>query len=147
MIVDLEVEVAADGDRVAGLAHASDSLPGIDVIALLDCGRTGHVTVEVAALLPFAVDQEVVAVENWVIAPAQDSTAANGDQRGIAGGDDVEALMRAAAAAGSAELADVAAGPVRALDREDVVEVGEAAVGRGDASESRHGCDRQKEKC
>jgi hypothetical protein len=91
------------------------------------------VGVEVAAVLAFAVDQQVVAVENRVVAAAQDAAAPDRDQRRVAGGDDVEALVTAAAAARDAEFADVAARPVWALDREDVVVVRDGAVtaGRG----------------
>jgi hypothetical protein len=131
--VDLEVEVAADRDCVASLPHGADSLAGPDAVALLDQGRAGHVGVEVAAVLAFAVDQQVVAVEDRVVAAAQDAAVAYGNQRGVAGGDDVEALVAAAAAARGAEFADVAARAVGTLDREDVVVVGDGAVAGGDA--------------
>jgi len=100
MCMDLEVKMTTDRDRVA-----------------------------VTAPLPFPVDQEIVAVEDWVIAAAQNLAAAHRHQRRAASGDDVEALVGAPAAARRTELADVAAGPVRALDRENVVVVGEAAGG------------------
>ena len=131
--VDLEVEVAADRDRVAGLPHGADPLSCPDPLALVDQGRAGHVGVEVAAVLAFAVDQQVVAVEDRVVAAAQDAAVADGHQRRVAGGDDIEALVSAAAAAGGAEFADVAAGAVRALDREDVVVIGDGAVTGRDA--------------
>jgi hypothetical protein len=66
-------------------------------------------------------------------------------QRCIAGGDDVEALVGAAAAARGAEFADRAAGSVRALDREDVVVVGGGAVAAGDAADSGCGEGREEE--
>jgi hypothetical protein len=75
--VDLEVEVAADRDCVAGLSHGADSLSRPDSVALADQGRAGHVGVEVAAVLGFAVDQQVVAVEDWVVAAAQDAAVAD----------------------------------------------------------------------
>jgi hypothetical protein len=87
------------------------------------------VGVEVAAVLAFAVDQQVIAVEGRFIAVAQDPAVADRDQRRAAGGDDVEALVGTAAIAGGAEFADRAAGAVGALDREDVAVEGEAAVG------------------
>jgi len=118
--VDLEVEVAADGAGVAGSADAADALAGPDALAAVDRGGTDQVGVEVAALLALTVDQQVVAVEDRVIAGAQNAAGRRGDQRRAAGGDDVEALMPAAAAARGAELADVATRPVRAPDREDV---------------------------
>jgi hypothetical protein len=97
--------------------------------------------IEVGAILAFAVDQEVVAVEDWVIARLQDLAVADRDQRRVAGGDDVEALVGATAAARSAEFADRAAGAVRALDREDVAEIGDGAVIGGDTGRGRRGQD------
>jgi len=120
--------MAADRDRVAGLPHRADSLAGVDALARVDQGRAGHVGVEVGAVLACAVDQQVVAVEDRVIAAAQDLAGADRDQRGAAGGEDVEALVGAPAAARGAEFADRAAAAVRALNREDVAEIGEAAV-------------------
>jgi hypothetical protein len=67
------------------------------------------VGVEVAAALAFAVDQQVVAVEDRVVAGPEDAAVADRDQRRLAGGDDVEALVGAAAVAAGAELADRAA--------------------------------------
>ena len=128
MHVDLEVQMATDRDRVAGLPHRSDALAGVDALAAVDQGRSRHMGVEVGAILAFAVDQQVVAVEDRVIAAAQDLAVADGYQRGAAGGDDVEALVGAPAVAGGAEFADRAAAAVRALNREDVAEIGEAAV-------------------
>ncbi len=129
--VDLEVEVAANADRVAGLPHRADALAGEDPIAAMKRGRTGHVGVEVRALLAFAMDQQVMAVKHRVVAGSQHLAVSYRDEGRAAGGDDVEAFVPAAAAARSTELADVAAGAVRPLDGEDVVVVGEAAV-RGD---------------
>jgi hypothetical protein len=129
--VDLEVEVAADGAGVAGLADRADSLAGPDPIAAVDEGRSDQVGVEVAAVLALAVDQQVVAVEDRVIADPQNAAGRRGDKGRAAGGDDVEAFVGAAAVAGGAELADRAAGPVRAIDREDVVvERSRAVAGR-----------------
>jgi hypothetical protein len=143
--VDLEVEVAADGGGVAGLADLAHSLAGPDSVAALDEGGAGHVGEEVAAVLAFAVDQQVVAVEHRVVAPAQDTAVAHGDERRAAGGDDVEAFVSAPTAARRAELADIAATAVRPLDREDVVVVGGTAVAVGDAGGGRCG-ERRKEK-
>jgi hypothetical protein len=128
--VDLEMEVAADRDRVTGLADRADSLAGVDALATVDQGRPRHVGVEVGAVLAFAVDQQVVAVEDRVITAAQDPAVADRDERRVAGGDDVEAFVGAAAAAGSAELTDRAACAVRPLDGKDVAVEGEAAVSR-----------------
>jgi hypothetical protein len=86
------------------------------------------VGVEVGAALAFAVDQQVVAVEDRVIAAAQHLAVADRYQRRATGSDDVKALVGAAAAAGGAEFADRTAGAVRALDREDVAVEGEATV-------------------
>ena len=130
MHVDLEVEVTADRDRVAGLADEADGLAGIDVLAAVYQGGPWHMGVEVGAVLAFAMDEQVIAVEDRVVAGAQDLAIADRYQRRVAGGDDVEALVGAAAVAGGAEFADRAAGAVWALDREDVAVGGEAAVGR-----------------
>src|ERR1044071_7714472 len=117
--VDLEMEGTADADRGAGLPHCPDALAGVEALAAANQGRARHVGVEIGAVLAFAVDQQVVAVEDRVISSAQHLAAAYGDERRAAGGDDVEAFVPAAAAAGRAELADVAAGAVRSVDRED----------------------------
>ncbi len=114
------MEVAADRDRVAGLPHRAYSLARVDAIASFWQGRAGQVGVEVAAIFAFAVNEEVVAVEDGVVAGAQDAAVAYRDQRRVAGGDDVEALVGATAAARGAEFADRATRPVRAVDREDV---------------------------
>jgi hypothetical protein len=143
--VDLEMEVAADRDRVTGLAHRADPLTGEDALTAAHEGPVRHMGVEVAAVLAFAVDQDVVAVENRVIPRAQDPAVANGDQRRPAGGDDVEAFVAAAAAAWRAEFADRAAGPVRALDREDVAVVLDTAIAMGDPGGSGCGKDRKQE--
>ena len=127
--MNLEVKVAANGDRVAGLPHRAHSFAGEDAVAAVDWGRSGQVGVEVGAVLGFAVDQEVVAVEGWVVAGAEDFAVADGDQGCATGGDYVEALVGAIATAGGAEFAYVAAGAVGALDGEGVVLVGETAVG------------------
>ena len=129
MHADLKVEVAADRDRIAGLPHGAYSLAGVDTIAATNQGRPRHVRIEVGAILAFAVDQEVVAVENRVIAGSQDLAVANGDQWRAAGRNDVESLVGPAAAAGGAEFTDRASGAVRALDGEDVAVVGKTTVG------------------
>jgi hypothetical protein len=140
--VDLEVEVAANGYCVAGLADEADRLARPDALAAVDEGGAGHVGVEVAAILAFAVDQQVVAVEDRVIARAQYRAVADRDEGRVAGGDDVEALVGATTVPRSAEFTDRTAAAVRALDREDVGVVGDAAVagrdlGRGGCGESR----------
>ena len=144
--VDLEVEVTADRDRVAGLADGADPLPLPDPLALVDQGRARHVGVEVAAVLSFTVDQQVVAIEDRVVAGAQDSAVAHCYQWRVAGGDDVEALVGAAAAAGGAEFPYVAAGAVRALDREDVAVVGGGTVAIEDLRGGASGGKREEEK-
>lgn len=146
MDVDLEVEVATDGDRVAGLPHGADALALEDAPAAVDEGGPDEVGVEVATVLAFAVDQEVVAVEDGVVARAQDAAVADGDQRRAATGDDVEAFMGATARARGAVGADVAARPVRGLDREDMAVVGDAAVAAGDLGGSRRPERREEEK-
>ena len=129
--VDLEVEVAADGAGVAGLADGADALAGEDTLAAVDQGWAGQVGVEVAAVLAFAVDQQVVAVKDRAIARAQDLAVADGNQWRAAGGDDVEAFVSAPTVAGCAEFANRAAGAVRPLDGEDVaVELGRSVAVR-----------------
>jgi hypothetical protein len=128
MHVDLEVQVAANRDRVAGLPHRADALTGIDALALVDQGGSRQVGVEIASVLAFAVDQQVVAVEDRVIAGPQHLAVADGDQPRVAGGNDVEALVGATAAAGGAELANRAAGTAPALDGEDVSVEGGGAI-------------------
>jgi hypothetical protein len=136
------MEVATDGDRVAGLADGADPLPRPDPLAPVDAGRPDQVRVEVAAVFALSVDFEVVAVEDRVVADVGDPAGRGGDELGPAVGDDVEAFVGAAAVARRAEGADVAAGPVRPLDREDVAQVFGAAVavagrGGGDGSGER----------
>jgi hypothetical protein len=135
--VDLEVEVAANRDRVAGLPYEADGLAGVDLLAAVDQGRPRHVGVEVGAVLAFAVDQQVIAVEDRVIAGPQHFAAPHRNQRCAAGGDDVEAFVGAAAVARGAEFADRAAGAVRALDGEDVTVEGGGAVAVGNSGRSR----------
>jgi hypothetical protein len=143
--VDLEMEVAADADRVAGLPYGADALSLPDPLALADERRPRQMGIEVAALLAFAVDQQVVAVEDGVVAGPQNPAIGDGDQLGAAAGDDVEALMGAAAAARRAELTDGAADPVRPLDREDVAVIGGAADRAGDAGRGRSGQGEEKD--
>jgi hypothetical protein len=138
------MEVAADRDRVAGLADGADPLALPDALALSDRRRTRQVSVKVAAPLAFAVDQQVVAVEDRVVAAAQDAAVGDRDQLGLAGGDDVEALVGAAVAAGSAEFADGAADPVRALDRENVAVVGNGTDRARNAGGGRSGQEDEK---
>lgn len=130
--MDLEVEMTADGTGISGLADRANSLPGPDTIAALDRRQTDHVSVEVAALLALAVDQQVVAVEDRVIAHVQHKAGRDGNQGRAAGGDDVEAFVRPATAARGAEFADGAARPVRPVYGEDMrVELGPAGSSGG----------------
>jgi len=128
MDVDLEVEVAAEAAGVAGFADGADPLPLPHPLALVNAGRPRHVGVEVAAGLAFTVDQQVVAVEDRVVALLQDPAVADGDQGRAAGGGDVEAFVDAAAAAWGVVGADGAPYAVPPLDREDMAEVGDAAI-------------------
>jgi hypothetical protein len=125
--VDLEVEVAADGAGVAGLADEADRLTGPNTVAAVEAARAEHVGVEEAAALALAVDQQVVAVEDRVVAAPQQAPGRNRYQRRAAGGDDVEAFVGATAASRGAELPDRPARPVRPANREDMrVELGAA---------------------
>jgi hypothetical protein len=130
--VDLKVEVTADRDRVAGLPHRADALPGPNPVALADQGRAGHVCVEITAILAFAVEQQVVAVENRVVAGSEDAAAADRHKRCVAGGDDVEALMSTSATAGCSKLTYRTTSSMRTLDRKDVAVIGEAAAAGGE---------------
>jgi hypothetical protein len=129
---DLEMEMAAGAGGVAGFADCAYRLALPDPLASANESRSRQVGVEVAAALAFAVDQEVVAVEDRVIAGADDTAVADRHQPRPAGGGDVEALVDATAVAAGAELADGAAAAVRALDGIDVAVVGNAAGGAGD---------------
>lgn len=141
------MQVAADRDRVAGLPHRADQLSRVDALAAMDQCRSGHVSVEVGAVLAFAVDQQVVAVEDRVVAGAQHFAVAHRDQRRVAGGDDVEAFVGTAAVAGSAEFADRAAGAVRTLNWEDVTVEGGGAVAIENPRGYRGGRKCKEEKC
>jgi hypothetical protein len=142
--MNLEVKVAADRQCVAGLAHRSQALPRVDAVGLPSQPGTTHVGVEVGAPLGFAVDEEVVPVQDGVVTAAEHPAAANRHQRRPTRRDDVESLVGAAAVARSAEFADVAAGPMGTLDREDMVVIGEPAVAGGDTGGG--GCDEGREK-
>jgi hypothetical protein len=84
--VDLEVEVTADRDRVAGLPHRADALARVDAVSAMNQGWPGHVGVEVGAVLAFTVNQQVVAVEDRVVAGAQHLAAPHGHERRAARG-------------------------------------------------------------
>src|SRR5436305_3657169 len=129
--VNLEMEVAAEAAGIAGFADRADPLSLPHPLAPVDPGRAAHMGVEVAALLAFAVDQQVVAVENRVVVPPEDAAVAHRHQLGAAGGGDVEAFVDAAAAARRVVLPDRTAHPMRPLHREDVAVVGDAAVAAG----------------
>ena len=141
--MDLEVKVAAGPGGVAGFAHLSDPLPLQHPLPPADPRRPQEVGIEVAAPLAFAVDQQVVAVEDRVESPAQNPAVANRDQLRAAGGGDVEAFVDAAAVARCVVDPDRPARSVRALDREDVAEVGDAAV--GDRGLGRDRCGKRRE--
>jgi hypothetical protein len=125
--VDLEVQVAAGADRVPRFADPTDPLALPDPLAAANPGAPRHVGVEVAALLAFAVDQQVPAVEDRVVTGAQDAPVADRDEFGPAGGGDVKAFVDPPAAARRVVVADRPSDPVRALDREDMAVIGNAA--------------------
>jgi len=74
------------------------------------------------------VDQQVVAVEDRVEAPSQDPAVANRDQLRAAGSGDVESFVDSPAVARRVVFADSPARTMSVRDREDVAEVGDAAV-------------------
>jgi hypothetical protein len=122
------MKVAAHVAGVARLPDRPHPLAGPDSLTAMNDRRPNHVGVEVAAVLALAVDQQVVAVEDRVIAPAQDAAGHRRDKRRTAAGDDVEALMGAASAARRSEFADRAARAVRPVDREHVAIEGESTI-------------------
>ena len=138
MSVKLEMQMAAGADRVAGFADRPDPLPRPDPLAATHRRRPDQVRVEVAAGFALAVDFEEVAVEDRVVAAADDLPGRRRDQTRTAGGGDIEAFVDAAAVAARVVFADRAADAVRRLNREDVAVVGEAAVAGGDLG--RGGC-------
>lgn len=144
--VDLEMEVAADRPGVTGLAHGADSLSGPDGGAAMKRRGTAQVRVEVASLLPFAVDQQVVAVEDRVVTGAEHLAASHSDQRRAAGRHDVEAFMPAPTAAGRAVFTDRPPRPMRPLHRKDVVVVTDGAVGSDELGGRRSGERREQRK-
>jgi hypothetical protein len=139
--VDLEVEMAANRAGVAGLANRADALIGPDPLATANEGRAWHVGIEVAAVLAFAVDQQVVAVEDGVIAATQDRAATDGDERRATGSRDVEPFVPPAAVPRRPEFPNRPPRPMRPLDWKDVrVVLGPAArVGEGRNSEDEEG--------
>jgi hypothetical protein len=92
------------------------------------------VGIEVGASLAFAVDQQVVAVENGVVAAPEHAAVADRDEILATGGDDVQPLMDAPAVAACTELSDGAAQPVWPVDREDVPMERDPAVAAGTAA-------------
>jgi len=146
--VDLEVQVAAGADRVAGFADRADPLALQDPLTGMHRRRSRQVRVEVSAPLPLAVDQEVVAVQDRVVTATSDAAAGHRDQFGVAGGGDVEAFVDAAAVARGAEFTDTAPDPMRTADRKDVAVVRRAAVEnrnagrRGRRGQSEQNCEK-----
>ena len=132
--MDLEVEVAAGAGGVAGFADGADPLALPHRLTAPNLRRPREVSVEVAAPLAFAVNQQVVAVEDWVVAPTQDPAVADCDQLRPAGGGDVEPFMDAAAAARGVVLPNRPPQAVRSLDREDVPVISDAAIATDDKS-------------
>ena len=139
--MDLEVQMAADGAGVSGLANRADTLTGPDPIAALERRRTDHVGVEIAAPLALPMNRQVVAIEDGVIAGAQHAASGHSDERRAAGSDDVEAFVGTAAIARRTEFADGTTGPVRPVDREDVRVERRCTVAAGDC------CRRRRDEC
>jgi hypothetical protein len=135
--VDLEVEVAAGADGVAGFADQTHGLSLQHLLAAPHPGRSQQVRVEIAPPLPFAVDEDEVAVEDRVEPALQNPPVADRDQPRPAGGGDVEAFVDAAAAARRVELPDRPSDPVRPGDREDVPVVQSASVAARDRTGGR----------
>ena len=134
------MEMATGADGIAGCADRADPLTRQDPIAAVNPGRAPQVRVEVPAVLTFAVDQQVIAVQDRVVAAAQYPTAGHRDQLGAAGGDDVEALMSSPPAARRPKLPDSPPRPVRPGNRKYVPVVRPPAVTglRSDRDERGH---------
>lgn len=115
---DLEVQVAAYGAGVAGLADSPDALACPNRLPSSHQGRPAQVRVEVGAALPPASDQHEVAVEDRVVTAPRHHPVRRRHERRPAAGNYVEPLVRASAAARSPELADRPTLPVRRVDRE-----------------------------
>src|SRR4029077_16916219 len=111
--VDLDVELAADRARVAGLADLADPLPRPDPLALVDARRVLHVRVHIGPVFFGAVDQQVVAVEDRVVADFPPLAGHRADQFGPTGGEDVEAFVDPPAIARCAKFTDRPAFSVR----------------------------------
>ncbi len=122
------MEVATDGAGVPGVPHHAHPLPRPDPIPATEGGRPAQVGVEVTPVLSLAVDQEEVSVEDRVEPTPQDPAGPNRHETGPAGGDNVEPFVGPAAVPRRSELADRAARPVRAEDREDMAAVFDAPV-------------------
>src|SRR3954467_15949799 len=135
--MDLEVQVAADSPGVAGLADVADDLADVHQVALLEGRRMDHVRVPVLPPLAQPPNDDVVAVEAWVIGPLHDRARGCGSEGRLASGGDIAALVDTSAVTRSSELPHRPAGPVRAAHREEVaVELGRAGLLLATASDS-----------
>src|SRR3954451_8100333 len=112
--------MAAHGPSVPGPADPPDDLPDVDEISLVVSRRMDHVGVEVLARRSDLFDHHEVAVESPVVGALDHGPADGGGQRRPAAAGHVEALVPASAVARRIELADRAAGAVRAADRKEV---------------------------
>jgi GNAT superfamily N-acetyltransferase len=143
--MDLKVEMAAGAGRVAGFADRTDTLTLPDELSPVDTCRPREVGVEVAPLLPFTMDQDVVAVEDGVEPGPQDLSVAHRDELGPASGGYVEAFVDAAAAARRVIFPDRPTYSMRPLNRENVAIVGNPAIATGDLGKGRPNEARERE--
>ena len=126
--MDLEVEVAAGAGGIAGFADDPNRLALPEPLAAADRGRAGEVGVEIAAALAFAVDQDVVAVEDRVVAGLPDAPIADGYQPGAAASGDVKPFMDPPPIARRMKFPDRPSKPMSPLNRKDVPVIGSPTI-------------------
>src|SRR4051812_33433482 len=98
--MDLEVEMAGGRAGVPGAADVTDDLTDVDLVAALEGRGVNQVGVPVLPPLPQAPDDDVVAVEAWVVGALDDGAGDRRREGRAATAGDVEALMAPAAIAG-----------------------------------------------
>src|SRR4051794_15630141 len=135
--MDLEMKVAADRASVAGLPHGAHTLTGPDPLTAVNRGRTRQVGVEVTAILAFAVDQQVVAIEDRVITAPQHPPAACGNQRRATGSNDVKAFMPPPTVTRSPKFTNRPPRSMRPINRKDVAVIRRAPASLGTPGQRR----------
>lgn len=144
--VDLEVEVAANRDRVAGLPHRAHQLTGVDAVRRCERGPDAACEHRNRSGPRLRHESASNCRRGPVVTSPQNLAIAHRHQGSAASGDDVEALVGATAVSRGAEFADRAAGAVRALDGEDVAVVGGATISKCNPRRGRRGRNCSEEK-